>query len=167
MLITYTKRNVLMIINYFIDFNLYNKEQSFQGLKQENEYAMDSKSVWQLEIPKINLVAPIAEGIDVDTLNNYIGHFPTTSISNGNIGLAGHNRGYQKNYFERLKELEIGDIIIYKINEEKKEYKVKLIKIIEDTDWTYLGNTENNTITLITCVENESSKRRCIQGEEI
>ena len=39
--------------------------------------------------------------------------------------------------------------------------------IIENTDWTYLEDTEENTITLITCVENEPKYRRCIQGEEI
>ncbi len=29
-------------------------------------------------------------------LNGYIGHFPTTSNLDGNVGLAAHNRGYNK-----------------------------------------------------------------------
>ena len=45
-------------------------------------------------------------------------------------------------------------------------YEVKTMEIIENTDWSYLKNTEDNRITLITCVENEPKYRRCIQGIE-
>lgn len=81
-------------------------------------------------------------------------------------GQHGHNRGYKKNYFERLKELEDGDVIIYNFQDFKKEYIVTDNLIIEDTDWTYLENTQENKITLITCVENEPNYRRCVIGEE-
>ena len=50
-------------------------------------------------MPKINLAAPIAEGIDSETMNKYIGHFPTTSTFEGNIGLAAHNRRISKKLF--------------------------------------------------------------------
>ena len=72
--------------------------------------------------------------------------------------------GYPVNYFARLKELEIGDEIIYKTIKGTKTYVVNVITIIEDTDWSYLKNTKEDKITLITCVENKPSKRRCIQG---
>ena len=101
-----------------------------------------------------------------ETLNKYVGHFPTTSIDNGNIGLAGHNRGYNKNYFENLKNLVVGDEIIYKKDGIIRRYKVAVITVIEDTNWSYLEKTLDNRKTLITCVENEPSKRRCIQGIE-
>ena len=45
-----------------------------------------------LEIPKINVNAKIKEGVDLDTLKTDIGHFPNSSIWNGNIALASHNR---------------------------------------------------------------------------
>ena len=86
---------------------------------------------------------------------------------NGNVGLAAHNRGYTNNYFENLKNLQVEDIIYYSYNEELKKYKVEKHKIIKDTDWSYLKSTEENVITLITCVENEPEYRRCIQGIEI
>ena len=75
--------------------------------------------------------------------------------------------GFQKNYFERLKELELGDIIIYKTESGSKTYKVNVIEIIDDTNWSYLEKTNDNRITLITCVENKPEKRRCVQGIEI
>lgn len=123
-------------------------------------------SIWKLEIPKINLVADISEGTDVKTLDQYIGHFEETSKSQGNICLAGHNRGYSVNYFENLKELEIGDEIYYTYQGERLEYIVSSKNIIKDTDWSSLENTEDNRLTLITCVENQPELRRCIQAIE-
>lgn len=122
---------------------------------------------WKIIIPKINLDAPIAEGTTSEVMNKYVGHFENTASLKGNIGLAAHNRGYPVNYFQNIKNLEKGDIIQYIFGNEKKEYKVETIAIISDTDWTYLANTNENKITLITCLENEPSYRRCIQGIEI
>ncbi len=97
----------------------------------------------------------------------YVGHFENTSKWEGNVGLAAHNRGYPINYFSKLKELKNGDNIIYNTEFGIKTYAVKTIKIIEDTDWSYLQNTKENKITLITCVENKPNQRLCIQGIEI
>ena len=44
---------------------------------------------------------------------------------------------------------------------------MELVSIIKDTDWSKLENTQDNRITLITCVENVPDSRRCIQGIEI
>ena len=49
----------------------------------------------------------------------------------------------------------------------KKTYKIDIIEIIKNTDWSYLDKTEENKITLITCVENEPKYRRCVQATEI
>ena len=70
------------------------------------------------------------------------------------------------NYFENLKKLKLDDEIIYTYNNFKKVYIVDKIEIIKDTDWSMLKNTDDNKITLITCVENEPNFRRCIQGIE-
>ncbi len=78
--------------------------------------------------------------------------------------MAAHNRGYNINYFERLKELEIGDEIIYTYNGKSLKYIVKLKTIIKDTQIEVLENTKDNILTLITCVENEPEYRRCIKA---
>lgn len=122
---------------------------------------------WYIEIPSIKLAAPISEGTDPDTLNTKVGHFETTTIENGNVGLAAHNRGYEYNFFKNLKKVKIDDEIIYTHGEYKKTYIINKIEIIENTDWSYLGNTDENKITLITCVENEPEYRRCVQAQEI
>ena len=112
-LITYTRQNIITItliitiiiftiINtiYGLTVNAYSVKFYKNNIKLEKEEVLvDTKSLWQLEIPKINLIAPIAEGIDLETINKYIGHFPTTSMFEGNIGLAAHNRRVSKKLF--------------------------------------------------------------------
>lgn len=122
---------------------------------------------WKIEIPEISLIADIAEGTTKEILNKYVGHFENTSKKEGNIGLAAHNRGYEVNYFKDLKKLKKGDQIKYVYNEYEKIYEVKKCRIIKDTEWEYLEDTEENMLTLITCVENQPEYRRCIQAIEI
>ena len=126
------------------------------------------ENVWQIEIPKINLIAPISEGTSNEVMQEYVGHFEDTEFIYGNVGLAAHNRGFPINYFARIKELEIGDEIIYKTVYGSKTYNVVRKQIIDDIDWSYLKqDTDKNTITLITCVANRPNKRLCIQGTEV
>ena len=139
----------------------------FEDSNTISQNLVEDKSIWQLEIPKINLIASISEGTNTEILDEYIGHFEETSKDNGNIVLAAHNRGYKVNYFEKVKELEIGDEVIYTYNGNRRIYVINYKTIIKDTDWENLKNTEENRITLITCVENEPEYRRCVQAIEI
>ena len=143
-------------------FNLKSQEEN----NKINEKTEATNSVWQIQIPSIELIADIRDGTDKETLNKYVGHFIETPLENGNIGLAAHNRGYDFNYFSRLKEVIEGDEIIYKYKEIERVYEVVKNKIIKDTDVKVLDNTEENVLTLITGVENEPEYRRCVQAKE-
>lgn len=121
-----------------------------------------------LTIESINLLqAPIKEGTDMDILNEYIGHFVDSNFLEGNVALAGHNRGYSKNYFENLKDLKGNELIVYQTKQETKTYKVTEIKEVSVTDVEIILPTENNQITLVTCVENNNNLRLVIIGKEI
>lgn len=133
---------------------------------EENLETTKEESNWKIIIPKISLEASISEGTSKEIMDKYVGHFEETSRKSGNVGLAAHNRGYAVNYFEQIKELKEGDEIIYKYYDFEMTYTVVENKIIKDTDWEDLEDTEENKITLITCVENEPEYRRCIQGIE-
>lgn len=122
---------------------------------------------WKLDIPKINLSANISDGTDEETMNKYIGHFKETNRYSGNIGLAAHNRGYPVNYFKDLKNLEVGDEVYYTYLTKTRQYKIDKISVIKDTNWKPLENTEENRITMITCIANKPEYRLCIQGIEI
>lgn len=143
------------------------KKENSKETKSEVTKEEIKEDIWQIEISKINLVAPISEGTSQEVMLEYVGHFEDTSIWNGNVGLAAHNRGYPINYFSKLKDLKKGDKIVYKTKYGMKTYSVNMITVIEDTDWSYLQKTKENKITLITCVANKPSQRLCVQAIEI
>jgi len=130
----------------------------------ENQY---SNYDWRISIPKINLDAPILEGTSQENLRRGVGHFENTSLWDGNICLAAHNRGYKYNYFQEIKRLETGDVIEYRNEDQVRTYSVIWKGKIKETDFSYLENTEDNKITLITCVENMPEYRLCVQAYEI
>ena len=151
---------------YENDLNNTNSENKIPEKNTINYEKIEPEGNWVLKIPEINLIAEISEGTTSEVMNKYIGHFEDTKIEHGNIGLAAHNRGYPVNYFKDLKQLKIGSEIKYIHNDFEMTYVVETIEIIENTNWNYLENTEENRITLITCVENEPKYRRCVQGIE-
>lgn len=162
------KKNIILVE---INSNNINQETEEKSTKiQDNLFLKNIKEEkeknWKIIIPKISLEAQISEGTSKSIMNRYVGHFEETSKNKGNIGLAAHNRGYVVNYFEKIKSLKNGDEIIYKFYDFEMIYNVVQNKIIKDTDWSYLENTEENRITLITCVENEPEYRRCVQAIE-
>lgn len=141
--------------------NKHNSKTQRQIVKQNN------MNKWRIEIPKISLNAHIEEGTTQEVLIKAIGHFENTGKWNGNVCLAAHNRGYMCNFFQKVKNLKVGDEIIYHTKQGKKIYKVQTNKIILETDWKYISQTKDNRITLVTCEENRGEYRRCIQAVQI
>ncbi len=137
------------------------------AISEQYQNKIDTKKIWQIEIPKINLVAPIAEGTSANIMNEYVGHFEETPKNKGNIGLAAHNRGYKINYFQNLKLLQKGDLIIYTYNGEISKYSVNELGIIKDIDWSKLESSSQDKLTLITCLEDEPEYRRYIQDVKL
>lgn len=170
---------VLSIVNYKL--NISQKKENIDISNNEiniveenivisneiNEVKDEEKEYnWYVEIKSIDLKAPILETTQMDILEEHVGHFVETSLTIGNIGLAGHNKGYKKNYFENLENVKKGDIITYKYNDFINDYIVNEIEIIKNTNWDYLENTKENKITLITCIENKPEYRLCVQASE-
>lgn len=148
--------------------NILNPKEDSVSLNNDidNEITQE-ESAWYVEIPIINLKANVNEGTSREVMDDYVGHFEETSKCNGNVGLAAHNRGYKNNYFGDLKKLKEDDVVLYCYQGQIRKYAVIDNFIINDTDWTVFEEKENNIITLITCVENEPSYRRCVQAVEI
>ena len=117
-----------------------------------------------LEIPSINFKDIVIEGTTQDALAQGIGLFEHSSILQGNVCLAGHNTN---RFFANLKDVKQGDIIKYSSCLGNREYEITTIKQIEETDWSMLEDTEDNRITIITCVRNQPTLRLCVQATEI
>lgn len=60
------------------------------------------------------------------------GHFKSTSCWDGNVGLAGHNRGVA-NHFGQIHTLEDGDKITYTTKLGTRTYEVFYVGQIEET----------------------------------
>lgn len=133
----------------------------------QEENILDQDILGIITIEKIGLKASVKEGSSKQVLKDYIGHIENTSTYDGNVGLAGHNRGYQNSYFARINELEKGDIITYQTKFYTRNYKVDNIQTIFETDWTLLENTKENKLSLITCIANKKNQRLCVQATEI
>lgn len=123
-------------------------------------------SIGTLRIPEIDLKVTAYDGDTYEAMKKGVGHIASTSAWDGNIGLVGHNRG-SNDYFRKLKNLELGDEITYKTKLGIREYEVTFIGRISETDWSRLQYTDDNRITLITCVEDVPDKRLCVQAVEV
>ncbi len=162
LLIIFLKSN--LIINE-IQFSVLNNNFNLKNINLYQEVLIQDESEWYLSIPKIQTIkSPIHENIESDILENYIGHFPSSSYLSGNICLAAHNAGYKNNYFKDLCMLEIGDEIMYNYNNQLSRYIVDKIEIISDTDFSFMALDSQDRITLITCITGLPSSRLCIQG---
>lgn len=85
-------------------------------------------------------------------------------LLSGNICLAAHNTS---NFWKELYTLQKNDVITYTNILGTKNYKVFNSKQIEETDLNCLENTQDNILTLITCVKNVPNKRLCVQAIEL
>ncbi len=117
-----------------------------------------------IKIDKIGFEGLIYEGTSLDTLRKGVGHFENSPYLNGNVCLAAHNTN---EYWAKLHTLENGDKITYISFLGTKEYQVTNVTKISETDWTLLQNSDENILTLITCVKGDKPKRLCVQAIEV
>jgi len=129
------------------------------------EYYADG-SIGTLYIPKLNKTIKVWEGESLDNMKKGIGHFTSTSAWDGNCGFAGHNRGAAA-YFSFVKDLAIGDTITYTTPYGTRAYVVYNKVQISETDYSGLGWSAENIISLITCVENVPALRWLVQAREV
>lgn len=114
----------------------------------------------------IGLSVRIYEGTDSNTLAKGAGHFEDTSIWDGNVALAGHNRGVN-NHFGKIHTLELGDEITLTTKLGTRTYEVVSVSKVIETDRSGLAATTENMITLYTCVMNQRDYRWCVKAVEI
>ena len=121
-------------------------------------------SIGTLSIPKLGMSAKVYEDESLENLSKGIGHFKFTSCWDGNVGFAAHNRN---GYFGQINTLKNGDRIIYTTKLGTRTYEVYFVGWVHETDFSKLGRTEENIVTLITCVQDVRDMRVCVQAREI
>jgi sortase A len=105
--------------------------------------------VGRIEIPRLNLRAIIAEGIDTGTLRHAVGHLPGTPMpgEQGNVVLAGH----RDTFFRALKDIRAEDIVRITTPRGRFEYIVEATAVVEPARTDVLDATSEPSVTLVTC----------------
>ncbi len=132
---------------------------SVEGMKRSDG------SIGTIHIPSLNLTRKVWEGETAASMSKGVGHYSSTSGWDGNVGVCGHNRG-STYVIGTIKDLKVGDTIIYTTVYGTRTYKVAFVKTISNTDWSYLQATADNRLTLTTCLANHPESRVCVQAVE-
>ena len=123
-------------------------------------------SLGRLKIPKLGLSVKVYEDESLESLAKGAGHFKSTSCWDGNVGIAGHNRGITT-HFGKIHTLKAGDQIVYTTQLGTRTYEVFYVGQISETDFSCLERSSENLITLVTCVRDVREMRWCVQAREV
>lgn len=107
----------------------------------------------------------VYEGETLANLRLGVGHFHNTSAWDGNVAIAGHNRG-SYGYFSMLKNMDRGDEVVYTTKYGTRTYEMTDRIKIDVDDMSYFNYSDDNILTLVTCVENEPEYRYVVRLEE-
>lgn len=121
--------------------------------EEEEKLINGYKPIALMEIPSISLSQGIVEGISDDILQYYLGHFEGSAKpgEKGNFSVAGHRVSDYSEAFVNLYKVEIGDEILIKANKKEYVYEVTDNFIVSPDNVEVLDNTDEATITLVTC----------------
>lgn len=119
-----------------------------------------------LKIPAIGLSVKVYEGTSSSVLAKGAGHFQNTSIWDGNVSIAGHNRGVRDDFGD-LHTLEPGDTVTWTTKLGTRTYKVVSVEKVLETDTSGTAAATDNRITLFTCVRDQRAYRWQVQAVEV
>jgi sortase A len=121
------------------------------------------QSARQMQIPRINVNAPVVMGDNWEQLKKGIGqHLNTASPGqNGNMVVSAHNDIFGE-LFRDLDKLEPGDEVIVITQDRSYTYIVTSTQIVNPTDVSVMDQTENATLTLISCYPYRVDNKRIV-----
>jgi len=141
-------------------------EPVFSDPVPDDSFPANITGIGILTIYSIGLSLPIAEGIEYDSLRIAPGRVPQTAQVGdiGNAVIAGHRNYAFGSMFNRLGELDYGDILQYQArNGELMEFTVFEIAVIEPEDQiAFLQPLNDSIITLYTCTPTRVASHRLI-----
>jgi sortase A len=115
-------------------------------------------SIGSIYVARTKKTITVYEGEDAANLKKGAGHFASTSAWDGNVVLCGHNRGNWP-YFSFVKDMKIGDTVTYTTPYGSRVYEVISREQIGVYDYSKLGWSAENLLTLITCIEDTPELR--------
>lgn len=126
-----------------------------------------------IDIPTIDVHIPIFHGTSEDVLMRGVGHIPDTPFPIGQLGkhsvLTGHTGIASSRLFTDLELLELGDIFIITVLDERMAYEVDQIHAVLPHEISDLRNIpDEDLVTLVTCTPyGINSHRLLVRGYRI
>src|SRR5688500_3098228 len=119
--------------------------------------------IGEIHIPKIGLVQPIYEGVNLTAIDKAPGHWPGSAVPGplGNSVFAGH-RVTHSHLFRRINEMVAGDEIIFKMPNGTHTYKMTGFKVVTPKDVHIVNPTPDATVTLFACHPPGSARQRYV-----
>lgn len=144
------------------------RENVNQQINNANTGYLTLQGVGILDIPCIDLHVPIWETTNSDTLRYGVGHY-VNSVSPGSVGnctITGHHMLKYGSIFNRLEEVQVGDIFnITDLRGHQYTYFVDELLVVsaeEMLNHIAGGITDTRQATLITCVYTDEGKMRLL-----
>lgn len=118
-----------------------------------------------VEIADLKIKAPVLEGTDNETLSKAAGHFiESGAVGEGNYCIAGHSSVIYDEYFNNLKNAEVGmEIDLYDKEKKCYTYTITEIFIVEPNEIWILDDFGDDRITLVTCTDS-GTQRQVVVG---
>lgn len=123
----------------------------------------------KIQIPRIGVDSVVVQGTSRDDLKKGPGHYPSTPIPGqvGNAAIAGHRTTYG-GPFNRLDELQAGDLILTQSLVGESVYVVTEVIVVEPTDVGVVADTPGEPwLTLTTCNPEYSARERLVVKAEM
>ncbi|MGN1223912.1 MAG: class D sortase [Ruminococcus sp.] len=133
------------------------RELNLNKLMQENVV---------VEIPDLDIKAPVLDGIDNDTLRQAAGHFENTGdVGEGNYCIAGHSSVIYEEFFNDLKNVQLGmKIYLYDKSKNLCTYVVTDSFIVDPNETWILDDFEDVRVTIVTCTD-DGTQRQVVIGK--
>jgi sortase A len=116
-----------------------------------------------IDIPKIGLVHPVFEGIELTVIDHGPGHWPGSAMpcQAGNTVFPGHRVTHSHPFLD-LDLLTPGDQIVFHQPGHDCVYSVSGTQIVAPTDLWVVDQTPKPTVTLIACHPKHSAAQRIV-----
>ena len=127
----------------------------------------------RLVIPAISVDLPILHGTTQETMARGVGHLEGSSLPIGGYGthsaLTTHSGKPTATLFNRLEEIQEGDIFIIYVLDRRLTYEVDRITVIEPNEvWHLRVDPDEDLVTLITCTPIQvNTHRLLVRGRRV
>ena len=105
--------------------------------------------IGEIQVPRLGLDAIVVQGDSPANLRRAVGHLSKSALPGewGNVTLAGH----RDTFFRPLRDIRLGDEIVFKTPERQFDYLVESIEVVTPNDIQVLEPSTGHDLTFITC----------------